>query len=347
MKRFTHTLCKTMTLAAMACLTLGSAMAQSNSMDIAEFGSFHIGGRLVQIQGQPVREVVFTPGGAPAKIDPNGNYLVESMYVQYFTPAKIRAKVPILLWHGGGLTGVTYETTPDGREGWSHFFIRHGWKTYVSDAVERGRSGWASPDVWPGTPQFLPIENPWPRFRMGAKPWSEDPKRREEFAGNQFPAEGYLNFMRQVVPRWTTTDQATIMAYTELVDKVCPCVVLVHSQGGQFGQKVAQARPNLVKALVLVEPAGFGDPEQAAALKNTPILTIYGDHIQQDARWPKMRDTQLKLNELYRQAGAQVDVIDLPEVGIKGNSHMMMMDRNNQQIAQLIQDWLQRKGLAD
>jgi pimeloyl-ACP methyl ester carboxylesterase len=347
MKSFTHTLGKTMALAAMAGLTLGSAMGQNNSMDIAEVGSFHVGGRLVQIQGQPVREVVFTPGGAPAKIDPNGNYLVESMYVQYFTPAKIRAKVPILLWHGGGLTGVTYETTPDGREGWSHFFIRHGWKTYVSDAVERGRSGWASPDIWPGTPQFLPIENPWPRFRMGAKPWSEDPKQREEFAGNQFPAEGYLNFMRQVVPRWTTTDQATIMAYTELVDKVCPCVVLVHSQGGQFGQKVAQARPDLVKALVLVEPAGFGDPEKAGALKNTPILTIYGDHIQQDARWPKMRETQLKLNELYRQAGAQVDVIDLPEVGLKGNSHMMMMDRNNQQIAQLIQDWLQRKGLAD
>ena len=112
----------------------------------------------------------------------------------------------------------------------------------------------------------------------------------------------------EVVPRWTTTDEATIKAYTELVDQVCPCVVLVHSQGGQFGQKVAQARPDLVKALVLVEPAGFGDPDKA---------------------------------------GAQVDVIDLPEVDIKGNSHMMMMDRNNQQIAQLIQDWLQRKGLAD
>jgi pimeloyl-ACP methyl ester carboxylesterase len=124
-------------------------------------------------------------------------------------------------------------------------------------------------------------------------------------------------------------------------------VVLVHSQAGQFGQKVAQARPDLVKALVLVEPAGFGDPAQASALKNTPILTIYGDHIEQDSRWPALRQTQMKLNELYRQAGAQVDVINLPEVGIKGNSHMLMMDRNNQQIAQLIQDWLKGKGLVD
>ena len=115
------------------------------SMDIADFGSFHVGGRLVQVQGKPVSEVALSPGGAPAKIDPNGHYMVESMYVQYFTPSTLKARYPILMWHGGGLTGVTYETTPDGREGWAHFFIRNGWKTYVSDAVERGRSGWASP----------------------------------------------------------------------------------------------------------------------------------------------------------------------------------------------------------
>jgi dienelactone hydrolase len=96
-----------------------------------------------------------------------------------------------------------------------------------------------------------------------------------------------------------------------------------------------------------VEPAGFGDPAKADALKNTKILTVYGDYIAQDSRWPGMRKTQLALNERYRQAGAQVEVIDLPEHGIKGNSHMLMMDRNNQQIAQLIQDWLKRQGLAE
>jgi hypothetical protein len=31
------------------------------------------------------------------------------------------------MWHGGGLTGVTYETTPDGRDGWLNMFIRKGW----------------------------------------------------------------------------------------------------------------------------------------------------------------------------------------------------------------------------
>lgn len=153
--------------------------------------------------------------------------------------------------------------------------------------------------------------------------------------------------MKQVVPRWTTTDAATIAAYTELVDRVCHCVVLVYSQTGQFGQKVAQARPDKVKALILVEPAGFGDPAKAAALKNTPILTIYGDYIDQDSRWPNIRKTQLDLNQKYIETDDSVDVINLPDVGIKGNSHMlMMMDRNNILIADLIEAWLKKKGFT-
>ena len=58
------------------------------------------------------------------------------MYVQYFLPANRRGAVPLLMWHGGGLTGVTYETTPDGREGWLNWFVKQGW-----DVVQLGRGG--------------------------------------------------------------------------------------------------------------------------------------------------------------------------------------------------------------
>ena len=74
------------------------------------------------------------------------------MYVQFFLPQTRKGKVPLLMWHGGGLTGVTYETTPDGREGWLNKFIRKGWDVYNSDAVERGRSGFAGPDVCRAAP---------------------------------------------------------------------------------------------------------------------------------------------------------------------------------------------------
>ena len=89
-------------------------------------------------RGKPVREVDI--GGARQKLDPNGTYMVEQMYVQYLLPQTRKGKVPLLMWHGGGFTGVTYESTPDGREGWQSMFVRKGWDVYVSDAVERGRA---------------------------------------------------------------------------------------------------------------------------------------------------------------------------------------------------------------
>jgi pimeloyl-ACP methyl ester carboxylesterase len=313
------------------CIVLGGCATPQNEIALRDMGSFHVGGREVTISGRPVKDVVFTPGGVPAKVDPNGTYLVESMYVQYFLPAKKRGDVPLLMWHGGGLTGVTYETTPDGREGWLNYFVRQGWDVYNSDAVERGRAGWAMyPDIFKGEPLFLPKDEPFQRFRM---------------AGSEFPKQGYDNFVRQLVPRWTTTDDAIIAAYTALVDRVCPCVILFHSQAGQFGFKVAQARPDKVKALIAVEPAGQGDPKLADRLKGIPTLFVYGDFIEQDKRWPTIRRNGVAFGEAMTKAGGKVEVVDLPKAGIKGNSHMLMMDRNNLEVAALIQQWLQKQGL--
>jgi hypothetical protein len=314
-----------------AAVLLMGACASDAPFALRDMGSFHVGGREVVISGRPVKDVVFTPGGVPAKVDPNGTYLVESMYVQYFLPARKRGEIPLLMWHGGGLTGVTYETTPDGREGWLNYFVKQGWDVYNSDAVERGRAGWAMfPDIFKSEPLFLPKDEPFQRFRM---------------AGSQFPQQGYDNFVRQIVPRWTSTDDAIIAAYTALVDRVCPCVILFHSQAGQFGFKVAQARPDKVKALIAVEPAGQGDPKLADRLKGIPTLFVYGDFIEQDKRWPTIRRNGVAFGEAMTKAGGKVEVVDLPKAGIKGNSHMLMMDRNNLEVAALIQQWLQKQGL--
>ena len=336
---------RTLPLLAAAAIIAGCAQSP---LALRDMGSFHVGGREVTITGKPVKEVLFTPGGVPAKVDLNGTYLVESMYVQYFLPANRRGEVPLLMWHGGGLTGVTYETTPDGREGWLNWFVKKGWDVYNSDGVERGRAGWAMyPDIFTSEPLFLPKGDPYERFRIGggAGTWNADPAKRKLLAGSQFPVEGYDNFVRQVVPRWTTTDDAAIAAYTALVDRVCPCVILFHSQAGQFGFKVAQARPDKVRALIAVEPAGAGDPKLAERLKGIPTLFVYGDYIEQDARWPAIRRNGVTFGDAIRDAGGKVEVLDLPKAGIRGNSHMLMMDRNNLEVATLIQQWLEKQGL--
>ena len=84
-------------------LAAGPALAQTKEpLVLREMGSFHLGGRVIEITGQPIKEIVFTPGGVPAKMDPNGKYQVEQMCVQYFLPQNRKGKLPLLLWHGGG-----------------------------------------------------------------------------------------------------------------------------------------------------------------------------------------------------------------------------------------------------
>ena len=173
-------------------------------------GSFHIGGRIAEVTGKPVKDIQRVPGGPVSKLDPNGQFMVEQMYTQYVLPKNRKGKYPLLMWHGGGLTGVTYESTPDGREGWLNLFVRKGWDTYVSDAVERGRSGFASPDVWQNdAPIFLNYQDPFERFRIGAGEgsWNADPAKRKLLPGSQFPADAYDNYMRQSVPRWLSHRQ--------------------------------------------------------------------------------------------------------------------------------------------
>ena len=81
---------------------------------MAEIGSLHIGGRPVTLSGLPRKELTFTAGAAPITVDPNGDFEVESMYVRYTRLAQPKARYPLLMWHGGGLTGVSFETKPDG-----------------------------------------------------------------------------------------------------------------------------------------------------------------------------------------------------------------------------------------
>jgi pimeloyl-ACP methyl ester carboxylesterase len=322
------------------------APAEEPPLAIAAMGSFHIGGREAQVSGRPAREVVLVPGARPMRIDPNGIYRVEGLYAQFHHPARRQGQVPLLLWHGGGMTGVVWETTPDGREGWQHYFLRRGWSVYVSDAVERGRAGWAmSPEIFAGEPIFLSMADPWERFRIGPGPGSF--RGRVANPGSQFPVEAYGQLMAQMVPRWTTTDAAQLAAYIALLERVGPAVVVAHAQGAMFALRAAQARPGLLRALVLVEPSGFGEstPAALAALRGIPILALYGDFIEQDPRWTAIRNRGTDFFAAAQNAGASVEVLDLPDAGIAGNSHLMMMERNNGAVAARVQEWLAVQGL--
>ena len=120
-----------------------SASGLPTPLQVRDIGSFHVGGRMISLTGMAPRVRVSTAGGAVHPIDPDGEMIVGQMYVQYVKLAHPRSAHPLLLWHGGGMSGVNWETTPDGRPGWQMFFLRAGFDVFVSDAVERGRASWA------------------------------------------------------------------------------------------------------------------------------------------------------------------------------------------------------------
>ena len=311
---------------------------------LAAMGSFHVGGRDATIQGQPVREIQIAPGAPLARVDPNGTFAVEHAYAQYFVPAAVRGDAALLFMHGGGMTGAAFETTPDGREGWLNFFLRRGWPVYNADAVERGRAGFAqSQTIFAGEPVFLAKPEPWERFRIGGGPGTY--ARRDVLEGSQFPVEAYDAFAKQIVPRWTGTDAAALAAYGAMVERVCPCVLVAHAQGTQFAFRAAEAQPDKIRAIVAIEPAGFGDPAKVEALKNVPVLALYGDYIDQDARWPAIKGNGMRYLEAIRAAGGTAEALDLPTLGVAGNSHLLMMDKNNADIAEIVNRWLAARGL--
>ena len=131
-----------------AVLTLCAACGQSSSIQsevqtndsiiaIREQGSFLIGGTVKTAQGtydtnQPLEE--------------NGQTLHgDHAYVSYQIPANTR-RYPLVFLHGAGQSAKTWDSTPDGREGFATLFLRRGFSTYLIDQPRRGRAGRSTVD---------------------------------------------------------------------------------------------------------------------------------------------------------------------------------------------------------
>jgi pimeloyl-ACP methyl ester carboxylesterase len=251
----------------------------TSALSVAEIGSFFAGGCIHRLEGLAKRERVGTPGGPVHFVDPNGELMAGQMYVQYVRLARPGATAPLLMWHGGGMTGASWETTPDGRPGWQMFFLRSGFDTYISDAVERGRASWAPyPQVYAEAPYFRTAREAWEEaFRFGPQgSWHPDAALRRTHPGLRFPIEHFDAFLCQGVPRWDCNDVLTQQAYDALIERMeNGAILLTHSQGGNFGMTAAANYPDRIRAVVSLDPSGAPDPrlQDAAKLRGVPHLS--------------------------------------------------------------------------
>ncbi|MCP3712810.1 hypothetical protein M3I54_38925 [Paraburkholderia sp. CNPSo 3274] len=101
-------------------------------------------------------------------------------------------------------------------------------------------------------------------------------------------------------------------------------------------------------ASVIVEPGNCNGAvwtdEQIENLAKVPTLILYGDHLSNPtglpgAAWQERMDDCRILVERLRSKGEKAELWHVPDRGVRGNSHMMMWDKNNVQIAQVILNW--------
>jgi hypothetical protein len=319
-----------------------SASAQTGRPDpgpltIARQGSFFIGGRDVKSE---------TLSTLPAYAA-SGTITVDQMYVRYQVPAG-KLGVPITLIHGCCLTGKTWETTPDGRMGWDEYFVRQGHPTYVIDQVWRGRSaadpsainavrtGKAAIDQLP-TVFSAGHEGAWAIFRFG----KEYP---QTMPGMRYPLAAQAEFWKQMVPdnlNSLPTPNPTVPALSQLAERIGGTVLMSHSQSGIYPFQTAALSRKGIAGIVAIEPGACPEPTaDMTPYTGLPILVLWGDYVDEFPRWaPRLKNCRAFV-AAANAAGAKAEMLVLPEIGIKGNSHMLMQDDNSLDIADLLIDWI-------
>jgi pimeloyl-ACP methyl ester carboxylesterase len=321
---------------------------------------------------------------------------VTGAHVQYQVPVRARHPYPVVMVHGGGGQGLDYLGTPDGRPGWATLFLREGYTVYVVDRPGMGRSpyhpdllGPASPTpVYQGmitglaAPGVAPWPYPYPQARLQTQwPGSGVP-------GDDLALEQFLAGSEPLVGDLVSAQEAMRRAGVDLLDRIGPAIVITHSMSGPFGWLVADARPDLVKAVVAVEPIGpafaelpgmgelswgltaipmtFDPPVTDPAdigrdLRQAPEPDLADAYVQAEparrlpnlsglptavvtaeASWHAQFDHAIV--EFLRQAGVDADHVRLADLGIHGNGHMMMLERNNAEVAQAIFQWLAKRS---
>ena len=319
----------------------------SRPLLLQDEGSFFVGGQQIHTD---------FPSTTPTGLNAPGTYTVNQMYVHYWIPLTGFGpqKIPVIMVHGSNHTGVTYETTPDGREGWATYFVRQGYPVYVVDQAGRGRSSFdptsvnqaivqQNLSVLPSAGfQLYPREGAWVNFLFG-------PSYGVAWPDERFPLGALDEYTAQLVPNTEVTlvngGTNTINDLAALLDKIGPAVIIVHSQSGTYGLGAVVQRSNLVKGLISVEGGctPITQSDVNSYYRNVPFLSLWGDHsvgavgANGDARRTGCQATV----SAFKSAGGNATFLSLPDdLGIHGNSHMMMMDNNNLQLADILMYWI-------
>jgi pimeloyl-ACP methyl ester carboxylesterase len=336
----------------------------------AGFGVFYVNGEQHVSNWSDNRD---TTTGFPTRGRTTTYYQARVTYLRPDNPTKPN----IVLVPGYGLAADIWMTTPDLREGWAQMLYNEGYPVYVVSPPDRGESmpidqinkckfGANPPkrcvgedmDAYYGQLGRATLENSWPTWRFG-------PKYGVPYPDSQFPSlplkQNYVEqFGASFVPYLGTSDiamvQNTIMndlttdSLEALLAEIGPSVIVLHSAAGTGGFAAAINDTDMVKAVVAIETTKcpVDKPNGLSPLADTPFLGIWGDHITKTSpggHWDRRESCEKMAASINKTGRAPAEVVSLPDRGLRGNSHMMMQDRNNSQVLGIITDWLTSNGI--
>jgi pimeloyl-ACP methyl ester carboxylesterase len=125
-------------------------------------------------------------------------------------------------------------------------------------------------------------------------------------------------------------------------------VLMGHSESGFFPEQAALIAPDGIRGMISIEmPCPTLTADQIAKLAKIPTLVMFGDHLNDMpaggiANWATSFDSCNAYVAAVNKAGGDAEMMHLPAMGIKGNSHMLMQDRNSDQLADLVIAWIDK-----
>jgi pimeloyl-ACP methyl ester carboxylesterase len=333
--------------------------------------------------------------------DGKGEHIYSNqMYVEKLLPTTRPSTTlpPIVMIHGQAQTGTNFLNKPDGGTGWASQYLSAGHTVYIVDQTFRGRSAWApgagadSPSTYSAEliqERFTAVQdyNLWPQARLHTQ-WPD----AGVMGSPVFDA--FYSSNVQFIANETYQQSTVQVAGAVLLDRIGePVILFGHSQGTLMPLLIADARPKLTKAIILIEPTG---PPFENAVFSTTAARPYGltdipityspairspSELKRQRYEPPVANTDnstvpcvlqaespapRKLKNLMdlpvlvvtgeasyhapydyctvrylKQAGvSKTEHVELSKEGIKGNGHMMFMEKNSEVIWKRVQKWV-------
>ena len=303
------------------------------------------------------RQGSFLAGGKIIGDARSGELSCDHGSVEYEVPVHAR-KTALLMWHSS--SAAVWQNRWDGGEGFQTLFLRRGYSVYLWDGPRVGRANWGC-EAYAYKPVLGRDQGNFTAWRLGSK-------YPEWFPGVQFStgdARAWDQAKRARYDEFDTVDNARLQsaAAAAAIDRIGPTVLLTNSAGGLRAFLTA-LKSDKVKGIVAYESPGYVFPEGQGPkagsgpfgpisvpladfkrLTRIPIQIVFGDNIGKSTNWSAAFRLCQQFVAIVNANGGRAEILSLPAVGLKGNSHMPFADLNNVAVADQLSAFLKRNAL--